>query len=62
MLKQVHQPPSHKQSINFHLTTNKRRQEKIMPLIFSKKISKVHYFPSFDKNQLETSNKIAHLK
>jgi hypothetical protein len=36
MLKQVHQPPSHKQTINFHSTTKKRRKEKIMPFIFSK--------------------------
>jgi hypothetical protein len=63
MLKQVHQPPSHKQTIKFHLTTKKRRQEKIMPFIFFiKQFGRSIAFQVFEKKQLETSNQIVHLE
>jgi hypothetical protein len=62
MLKQVHQPQSHKQTINFHLTTKKKRQEKIMPFkFFLKKFGRYIAFQVFEK-KLETSNQIVHLE
>ncbi len=59
MLKQVHQPPIHEQTMNFHLQWRKESKKKFHLSYLLKTVWKVHLLPICWKKSMKNLNVIA---